>query len=301
MTFAVVLASRSAIWACADRQLTDQHNPLLSSKSGVKITSIETKDGVALLAYAGIGRVKDTQISWWVYRTLRGLNMPLERSLEHISDAAQRRLAPYVRHAGAHFFIAAAIRDGKHYVYEIDLHKRPPQVIRYEPRTRSQVQTGISGSGATYALRYEKPRIRNIARLVKHYEHEKVSSEFIASQLASLNASISARARAVGDNTISPESIVIHRHPKSKKSDGQQWCFDPAGKTYSDPDAAVPIVGCGLPVSEITRALMDDFLQRIRAMPPDATPAQLINAQEYEAATRAIIENIPDTPDEKLR
>lgn len=301
MTFAVVLASRTAIWACTDRQLTDIRNAGRSSKSGVKITSIETRDGVALLVYAGIGRVRDTQVSQWVYRTLRSLNLPLERLLEHVSDAAQRRLAPHVRRVGStHFFIAAAIRDRRHYLYEIDLRTSPPQVIRYEPRTRGQVRIGITGSGAIYALRHERSRMISIARSIRQYERGNVSAKFIASQLASLNAAISARAYADGDNTVSPEAIVIHRHPNSQKSGGQQWCFDAAGKQYNDPDATVPTVANGLPVSDIVGALMGEMRQRMRATPADATPERRINVLPDEATMRALFERISDKPDEEF-
>lgn len=111
--------------------------------------AIETKDGVALLACAGIGSVNDTQVSRWVYRTLCGLNMPLEWSLGQVCNAAHRRLAPHVGRAGVtHFFIASAIRDGLHSIYEIDLRIKPPTVIRREPRTRSHVIIIVSGAGA---------------------------------------------------------------------------------------------------------------------------------------------------------
>jgi hypothetical protein len=267
----------------------------------VKITCIETQDGVALLAYAGIGRVNDTRVSWWVYRTLRGLNIPLERSLERVYAAAQRRLAPYIRHAGAHFFIASAIREGKHYLYVIDLRRRqPPQVIRHEPRTRTQVRIGISGSGALYAQRYEQSRMTSIARLVRQYERGNVSAEFIASQLASLNVAISARARMDGDNTVSPQSIVIHRHPKSKKSGGQEWSFDAEGKPANDQDASVPIVANGFPAAELLGGLRRHMTQRMRAMPPDASLEQRLNVLPDDATLRALAASIPDTPDERL-
>jgi len=302
MTFAVVLASRTAIWACADRQLTDKQNPRRSSKSGVKIVAIETPDAVALLTYAGVGSVRDTQVSQWVYRTLRGLNnIPLERSLEHIADAGRRRLVQYAKRESIdHFFTAAAIRDGKHYVYDIDLRKNPPLIIRRIPKTRNQVKIGMSGSGGLYVYRYEFSRLKWLARLIRQYEREKVSAEFVARQLASLNVSISARARADGNNTVSPESIVIHRHPKGKRAGGRQWCFDANGNTIDDLDAAVPTLANGMPVSEITAAIMRHTLQQMRTPTPDGKPRHHFEAWPDAATTQALLDRIPDTPDDKF-
>jgi len=302
MTFAVVLASRTAIWACADRQITDLRGPKYSSKSGVKITCIETKDGVALLAYAGIGRVRDMQVSQWAYRTLRGVNLPLEGSLEHVSAAAQRRLAPLVlRMRTGHFFIAAAIRYRKHYIYAIDLLNQPPKIIRHETRTRNEVRIGVAESGAPYALRHEQSRMKGIARLIKQHERGVVSAELVASQLASLNEAINERAKSNGDNSVSPESIVIYRHPRSKKSGGRQWCFDLAGKPYNDPDALVPTGVSGFPLSELADGIMGEMLKRMRATPADATPEQRLAAMPNDETMRALVARIPDKPDEQFR
>jgi len=306
MTFAVVLSSRTAIWACADRQLTVRQSAPHSSKAGVKITCIETSDGMALLTYAGIGRVHDTQVSRWVYRTLRGINMSLERSLEHVWSAGQRRLLGHARRAGTgHLFIASAIRDGKHYVYVIDLLKQDaPQVIRIEPRTRTNVKIAIAGSGALVAQRYETSRMRQLGRLVRQYERANISAAFIASQLAALNVTVSKRAREAGDNTISAESVVIHRHPKSKtRPAGRFWCFDDAGKPINDSEAVVPTVACGFPVTDLGAMIMADLLRRMRTLPPNPTAEQFAKAELMpdDATLRAIGNAVPDTPDEQFR
>jgi hypothetical protein len=300
MTFAVVLASRSAIWTCADRQLTDR-NDAKSGRSGVKITGLETKDGVALLAYAGIGRVRDTQVSRWVYRTLCGHNMPLEWSLGQVCNRAHKRLAPHVQRAGqTHFFIASAIRDGLHFIYEIDLRITPPTVIRREPRTRSNVMIMVSGIGASYALPGEQARLKRIARMIKQYERDKVSGEFIAAELAALNRAVSTRAFANGDQTISPESVAMHWHPKGRKAARLQWCFDATGKSYRDPTSHVPVVSCGMPMSELSEVLWGDVERRLRALPPGSWPEDLGSLVPDMATTNARLAKIPDTPDDEF-
>ncbi len=304
MTFAVVLASRTAIWACADRKLTNRQNALRSSKSGVKITSIGAIDGQALLAYAGVGRVYDTQVSWWVYRTLRGLNWPLERLLERVSDAAQRRLVRHARQARTtHCFIASAIRNGRHCLYVIDVLKSPPQVTRFPPRSRSQGMIGISGIGVIYALRQERMWMRRITRLLKPYERGQVSGIFIASQLAALNRAVSAHARVTGDETVSAESVVIFRQTNSKRGmGGEYWCFDADGVQHNDEETQVPSVSHGFPVSELQGAIMTDINRRLRAMPADATANQRLSAVfTDEASLRVIGESISDKPDEEFR
>jgi len=58
----------------------------------VKITVVETRDGVALVTYAGIGPVNDMHVSKWISRVLRGRSVLVEDVRPHIRGAAERRL-----------------------------------------------------------------------------------------------------------------------------------------------------------------------------------------------------------------
>lgn len=302
MTFSVALASRTAIWVCADRQLIDRRGPRHSSKSGIKITEIHTDDGVALLAYTGLGRVLDTQVSHWVSRTLRGRNLKLEQSLEHVAGAALRRLAPYVKRYGtSHTFIAAAIRDRMHHVYVVDLLKKPPQVMRGDPRTKNEVALLLTGSGMIHARQHEQARMKRIKHLVKPYERGVVSAEFIASQLAALNISVSAWARKKGDESVSAESIVVHRHPNSKKSGGAHWCFGANGRVDETTLVIVPAVVGGYPASAITEVSFPKILEGLRALPPGATANQKLEVLTRDYYSQAIADGrISLKPDEEF-
>jgi hypothetical protein len=308
LTFALVVASHSSVWACTDRQLTDVR-PGRSTKSGVKVTCIEARDGVALLTYAGIGRVLDTQVSWWVYRSLISRDLPLEQSLGFIVDASLRRLRrAWVQLAGGHLFLAPALNKGKHRLYVIDLSQQPPNLYRrISPRRRSETIVAATGSGTRYMLT-EVPRFRLLRRVIKQYNRRNVSEDFVAGQLAAINVAISARARAQSppDNSISAESIVINRND-AKRGGGAPWCFDADGKrAWGDKSASIPHVGPGgSAMSDLVREVMAVMEKRFEGIPSreGEPPPEWFRAVEDTSWTKELqerVSKISDEPDEEF-
>ncbi len=53
MTFILAVNSRDSIWVVADRQLT--WNDRIVKTDAIKLISLNTKDGIALIVYAGLG------------------------------------------------------------------------------------------------------------------------------------------------------------------------------------------------------------------------------------------------------
>jgi hypothetical protein len=227
MTLAVVLSSRRSTWACADRALAVGRRRV--PKPATKIAAIVTRDGEALVTYAGVGRVLDTQVSHWIVRTLLHRAHSIESSLQHVSAAAHRRLLPWARLARTpHVFIAAAISNRKHLAYWFDPRGTPGAVNKILPRGLASYFL-VSGSGLPIAKGYEYSRMLRIARLVRRYERGKVSALFIASELAALTRAVSARLHAAGDNSVSSECVVALRHPKGFRGGPNQWYFDAVG------------------------------------------------------------------------
>jgi hypothetical protein len=261
-------------------------------------------DGVALLTYSGIGRVYDTQVSYWVYRTLRGLNLPLERYLERVWAAGRRRLLQHAKVAGSHLFIASAIREKRHYLYFIDvLRTEAPQVIRHEPRTRGNIVMSVTGSGQEYALKYERRRITQICRVVKQYERNHVTPRFIASQLADLNVQIGKHASSASDTSVSRESVVVFRSRAKDRPGGQHWCFDESGMLTAAQGLVIPTIANGFPVTEIAAVLMAEMTKRLNALPPGLSGKQFegVSVIPDPEIMDKLTAAIPDTPDEEFR
>jgi hypothetical protein len=128
MTMAIVLASPNTIWACGDRRLTDSRTSRPLSSNGVKITDIGATNGGAFLTYAGIGQIQSTEVSRWVYQTLRGsYGLSLDELFQRISTAAQPVLLSTAKRSGVnHMFIAAAICDRKPCIYVLN----QPMIVR---------------------------------------------------------------------------------------------------------------------------------------------------------------------------
>jgi hypothetical protein len=301
MTFALALAARSSIWACTDRQLTDLQTPSRSGRSGVKVTSIEASDGIALLAYAGVGRVGDTQVSRWAYRALVNRRMPIENCLACINDAARRKLAAHARFANTtHLFIAAAICGDRHYAYELDF-ESPHCFIRHQPKSSTHVKVIVTGSGALYVDKIVQARIVGIARLVKRFERKQVSSKFLAAQLASLNIEISkrGRSRAPPDERVSAEAVVIYR---AKDRTGEQWCFDATGNVCRDPVGVVPTAMGGFPATDIAALCMAEAQRCRDALPADASPEYFYKAVTESEVLRTLpAAQLPHASDEEFR
>jgi len=73
--------------------------------------------------------------------------------------------------------------------------------------------------------------------------------------LALLVVAVATRARNASDSSISMESIVIHRHPKNKRSGGKQWCFDEKGAVFNDQSAGVQACQLWVQASRIRKSM----------------------------------------------
>jgi hypothetical protein len=300
MTFALVFASRGSIWASTDRQLGDSR-PHRSGPTGIKVTCIFAPDGLALLVYAGIGRVWDTQVSQWVYRTLLSHKIPIESCLEHICDAARRKLRVHARRAGSgHLFLAAARVGEQPCLYAMDI-MRPPTPLRQEmPRTRTHVISRCCGTGAHYAEAFERARITKIGRLITRYDTGRISAMVVARELAALNVAVSERARnaVVPDMSISAQCVVCCRNVAGG---GSYLAFDANGQLDGqEPNPNLPIVALGEPVSGMTEEWKAEMERRMRTLPPDATPEERNAIAPDAEYFRSLLGRTPNKPDEEF-
>jgi hypothetical protein len=78
----------------ADRRIANRER---CYDDACKMVTLETRDGVALLGYAGLGATAmRTQPSDWTNAVLRGPNAPMENALGHLADSTGP-LTPHVQ------------------------------------------------------------------------------------------------------------------------------------------------------------------------------------------------------------
>jgi hypothetical protein len=242
MTFALVGASYNSLWAVTDRQLSIGNRPP-RDPSGVKIACVETRDGIALIAYSGVGSGK-RQVSDWIGRLLHGFGGTLEEALLHIAAVAQDKLTPYARHLRTrHRFVAAAIRGGTHYLYAIDPLRTPLMVERQPARSPEEILLALAGSGEDLALNSKA----SIERLIRKYDCGEVSGNNMARKLARLNRDVSAKYAP----WVSPECVVYWRTMNPPRHDIR--AFDARGDPCNAP--MIPLLVTGIPLREVGEAM----------------------------------------------
>jgi hypothetical protein len=258
MTFAVVIATPTSLWACADRQLGRELRP-----SGVKIAIVQAFDGTALLTYAGLGLINRTEVSLWITRTLNTLDWPLEALLQEVARASRKRLLiEAAKEKQDQSFIASAFHQGVHRIYTIDKDARitpsylPRRGINWEP----------AGAGKTiFEAHFERRRIE-ISRQIKLCERGSVRPLFIAKKLAELNAAVSAKASKT--DGISAECIVVGYTLSGEHLRFRHWVFDAQSRLQTQKLTLVPHVFRGQLVTEVGNALWAPLIERVENTDP---------------------------------
>ena len=292
MTFAVVIATPTTIWACADRQLGKESRP-----TGVKIAIVQASDGTALLTYAGIGRIGTTEVSQWVGRTLTGLDWPLDRLLKQIADAAPKRLLPVAAiYKQNHAFIASAFHQGSHRIYTID--KDALAAPSYLPRRGIIWES--AGTGRNILEKHYEDRRVAISRLIRLCDLGIVSTLFIAKQLAELNLAVSRKARTT--DGISAECTVVCYALRGKDARFGHWAFDDKGFMQVQKMGLVPQVQRGQLTNEVGEALWGQLIEKIQASPADdCLKVWKECIAELNANLQARLSKVTNKPDDSFK
>jgi len=298
---------RESIWALADRRLTyPNQQPRDNAR---KLMFLDTKDGVAILGYAGLGAtVRGTEPADWIGAVLRGRNLPLEQCLGALADALRRQLPKHLRTlpAGApagHNIIVSAFVDEQVRLYTIDLVLAPDRrhfafhytrhVVHSPPGLPQRTpRLGLAGSGAAFLVR-DKAWIRNLLRLVRASDAKKVSPSRIADELASINQVAAANTR---DGSVGPSCIVAWRHRKSgvHKGGGAHQFYE--GTRRTSDSSALPTIANGMDIQALIKAMQPHIFRQMEALRTGA-PSPELNVTELNAE----LAKIPERPDETLK
>lgn len=307
MTLIVTINGRESIWLLADRRLSFKAHP--PKDDARKVMFLETKDGVAILGYVGLGATAlGTEPSDWMSAVLCGRNLPLEQSLNVLAEAMKKEFPRHMvqmpgRGGPAHNVIITAFLGNEVRLYTIDLVFAPDRksyqfrCTRYvtDKPTPEMAQTprlGIGGSGALY-LNRDKRWIRSLLRLVRAYDRGQVSSYAVADHLATLNNEVHL---GVSDKSVGPRCIVAWRNRKEgvhKGGGGHQFY---TGTTRDASSLSLPTIANGMDVSAFVGVVMPQMSKMLEATRA-GEPAKELDKDELNAE----LARLPDKPDENLR
>ncbi|HEX3506546.1 MAG TPA: hypothetical protein VHU22_24445 [Xanthobacteraceae bacterium] len=191
----------------------------------MKTMLLETTDGLAILAYTGLGATaRGTEPSHWMSGVLRGRSLPLEQALGVLADALRQQFPPHMRGmprsgTAAHTVVAPAFIGHERRLYTIDLVVTGDGKERGFRYTRHQKEfsstyvkpypIGRGGSGAMVNL--HKGWQREILSLANAHDGGKLSPHAVADRLAQLNWEVHQR-----DSFVGPNCIVIWRYRRGK-------------------------------------------------------------------------------------
>jgi hypothetical protein len=312
VTHVFSVQSRDTLWVVADRRLSCEGRP--PKEDAVKVVSLETVDGIGVLAYAGLGATpRGTQPSEWMSAVLRGRGgltfeqtlgglatvaaRELPRHLEAIPNPSQRShviIAPaFIKGIGSRLFTIDYGIDAKTGKYH---HSYRSHVRSDEPGSQS-IRIAAAGSGISHTTKKSKDWLRALRSLVRDHDRGKVSDNVIADHLAVLNFEVHEELTKQGDDTIGPRSIVIWRRREDARRDrpaGGQLFYEGTGRDRNM--SGIPIIVNGNDIMAICKVFLDLFHPVLTNVGFDPSTIAI----DTDEANRRLAA-LPQTPDDKLR
>ena len=306
MTLIVTINGRESIWLLADRRLSCKGRTLRDDAR--KLMILETRDGDAILGYAGLGATTlGTEPADWMSAVLRGRNLPLEHCLGLLAEAAKKQLPRHMSRipgpgGPVHNVIVTAFLNEEVRLYTIDIVYAPDRKTFKFRWTRhvsnSPVQitppVGVGGSGELH-LSHDESWVRPLLHIVKAYERGKVTPLAVADHFAKLNYDVH---RNTPDGTVGPSCIVAWRNRKAGryKGGGGHQCY--TKDTRDRESIPLPTIAHGMDIKAIADVIMPSWLKAVGKSLVDENLEDIdIDKDEINDA----LANLPNKPDEQLR
>lgn len=305
MTLVLSICGPDTLWTVVDRRISYLHQP--PKDDARKVMLLETADGQAILAYAGLGATaQGTEPADWMSNVLRGRNYPLEASLGVLAEAMERQLPEHLlglpgRGGKIHTVIASAFLNGKATLFTIDAALSPDRsrgafrfLRQLQQRPGSPVAVpkrfGLGGTGGDY-LRQDLRWVRPLLHLVKAVDAGKLNPFVVADELARLSFGVHL---AVPD-TVGPNSIVVWRHRRESllKGGGAHQFYEGLRRAGA---TSLPSIGLGMD----TEAMMFAMLPLVMKQSAAILRGETVDVG-IEAELNAVFALLPDQPDETLR
>jgi hypothetical protein len=206
MTFVLGITTRDSVWMLTDRRLSTPSGKTLRD-DGIKLMFLESYDGKAILAYAGLGLTPgQTEPSEWMSRVLRGHNLRMEQYLEVLQATAGAQLPKYLTNVNpGHVIVCPAIIAERPRMFTIQVGSQPGQLILrnwvFTQKAQLPPPFVIAGSGAV-VFDQDRSWCRDLLHLVYAYNRGRTSPGPVCDRLASLNHKASKAISTVGEECI---------------------------------------------------------------------------------------------------
>jgi hypothetical protein len=308
VTLVLTVHGRDTFWVVVDRRLSygNQRSPI---DTAVKMMTLETTDGVAVLAYAGLGATaRQTEPSTWMANVLRGRGgLTLEQALGVLADVATKELPPHLVRtpAGSHSIVIPAFVKGVGArVYSID-NQVDRQTRKHWYRYTSHQYTSapgspspplaLGGTGGMYLYDKGWQWRRHLFNLVKAHDRGRLSAHAVADELARLNMDAHAN---VADGSVGPNSIVLWRRRRDARKPGpggEHQFYE--GRLRAPASANIPMIGNGLDVGAIGRLMLETLQRQLADRSFDFGSEFALDKDEMNRRLAAL----PSDSDDRLR
>jgi hypothetical protein len=284
-----------------DRRLSRPDGKTLRDDA-IKLLFLESKDGKAILAYAGLGQTPGrTEPSEWMSRVLRGHNLGLEEYLEVLRSAAGSQLPKFLTNViSGHVIVCPAIVANRPRMFSIEVGSHPGQLILrnwvFTHNAQLPPPFSIAGSGAVL-YHQDRAWCRELLRLVYAYNRGKISPAPVCEYLVRLNQQASRKV-----STVSGDCIVAWRLRDGQKRQphgGGAHAYDENGQRVRM-KLDIPEIGWGgRDLGAFTSILVAEMEKSITAYRDGLTsgPFEALNpslaVEEFN--------KLPEQPDERLK
>lgn len=216
MTLVVSIASKFGLWQASDHRLTFRDGRIVDSS--IKHLQLEADDAKAMISYAGVGKVQDTQISDWLRRLLRGRRRTVEQHLGLVAERATAILGKHCRAIGTGhtFSITAFVRDEPRFYWITNRLQRDSKIVigeefQFHGRRLAERCTTIVNAEGSGALALPRNDIWTLTQgtIQRRKRKETLGTDVMAS-LARLNRMTSNKLSKERSPSVSPTCLVSH-------------------------------------------------------------------------------------------
>lgn len=249
MTLIISAVNEKGVWQISDRRLVNLNPYKVVTDSATKMIRLDLTDGKAIIGYAGVGSVGDTEISEWLKRLFRGQKMSYREARNLLAASATRRISPRTR--TAHEFSIASIVNGRP-KFEVVAADWPGTLWRggdtpkgnfgsWTPSQQIRHCVYFSGSGRSALTRKDQRiAVRTLKRSI-------LQADQLEAALVHLHR---VAYRKLKTKTISSDCICTHIDV-----DGGGWSH--LHSSTEKKTITIPTISGGLPVDDIAKALME--------------------------------------------
>lgn len=251
MTLNITAFSKWGIWQVSDHRLTDPNTRKMIDDNSVKHVGLRCRDGFAILAYAGVGKVHGVEISDWIREILRGESRTLDGNLIYLREKSTEDLGPLLDRKTRHMFSIAAILGGKSWIVQIrnfDCNKSG--ILGPPKREFATVAQPVEVLPQVFVFGAPTISIQEMNRIKKAIEHKPDRPENISNLLAKINEKASNHPR--NGYLVSPSCLTTYMPPTGEPTSSKFHGREKGSKVI-----VVPLLLFGIDTTEIMRDLIN--------------------------------------------